>query len=256
MNGSSDSFVAWQWLANGAGSSNEDGSINTTATSANTTAGFSISKYDGSGSNATVGHGLGAVPKMIIVKERSDSRSWVVYHEGIGDAAKVIYLNQTAAAGTDATVWNSTAPTSTVFSVGTANGSNGSGNTYIAYAFAEIPAYSSIGSFTGNGSTDGPFVATGFKPSWLMIKRASGGTGNWDMFDNQRDPINVVDAVLDADANSAEATYSTIKIDFLGNGFKVRGTQTNINGSGSTYIYMAFAEHPFGGDGAAPATAR
>jgi hypothetical protein len=256
MNGSSDTFVAWQWLANGSGSSNEDGSINTTATSANTTAGFSISTYTGTGSNATVGHGLGAVPKMIIVKERSDSRSWVVYHEGIGDAAKVIYLNQTAAAGTDAAVWNSTAPTSTVFSVGTANGSNGSSNTYIAYCFAEIPGYSSIGSYTGNGSADGPMIYTsGMKPAWIIIKRAAGGTGNWDTFDIKRDPINPADAVLDADSNGAEASYSTIDIDFLSNGVKVRGTQSNINTSGSTYIYMAFG-NPYGGDGVAPATAR
>jgi len=257
FNGSGRTYVAWQWeTQGGAGSSNEDGSINTTTTSVNQTAGISLSTYTGTGSNATVGHGLGAVPKMIIVKERSDSRSWVVYHKGIGDAAKVIYLNQTAAAGTDAAVWNSTAPTSSVFSVGTANGSNGSSNTYVAYVFAEVPGYSSIGSYTGNGSTDGPFVYTGFRPAWLLVKRAVGGTGNWDIFDNKRDPFNVVDAVLDADNNTAETTYSTIKFDFLSNGFKVRGTQSNINASGSTYIYMAFAENPFGGDGAAPATAR
>ena len=127
---------------------------------------------------------------------------------------------------------------------------------YVAYCFTNVEGFSKFSNFTGNGDADGPFVATGFKPSWLMIKRASGGTGNWDIFDNKRDPINVVDAVLDADNSTAETTYSTIKLDFLSNGFKVRGTQSNINSSGDAFVYMAFAEHPFGGDGAAPATAR
>ena len=254
-NTSSATYVAWQWLANGAGSSNEDGTINTTATSVNTTAGFSISKYDGSGSNATVGHGLGIAPKMVIVKETTDSRSWVVYHEGIGDAAKVIYLNQNVAAGTDAAVWNSTAPTSTVFSVGTANGSNGSGNTYIAYAFAEIPGYSSFGSYTGNGSTDGPFIFTnGMTPKYVMIKRTN-STGFWDILDTTREPFNSVGNQIFADRSDAEASNDH-EMDFVSNGIKIRDTSTSVNASGSTYIYMAFAEHPFGGDGAAPATAR
>ncbi len=253
VNTSGNSMVAWQWLANGSGSSNTDGSINTTATSVNTTAGFSISKYDGSGSNATVGHGLGIAPKMVIVKELTDSRSWVVYHEGIGDAAKVIYLDQTAAAGTDATVWNSTAPTSTVFSVGTANGSNGSGNTYIAYAFAEIPGYSSIGSYEGNGSTDGTFVYTGFKPSFILTKNID-TTDQWGIRDAARNPFNVTDKLLNPNASTAETSSTTGYIDILSNGFKPRSSDSNINTQ--TIIYMAFAENPFGGDGVAPATAR
>ena len=257
LNTGTNTYVGWCWLAdNTTGSSNTDGSINTTATSVNTTAGFSISKYDGSGSNATVGHGLGIAPKMVIVKEMTDSRSWVVYHEGIGDAAKVFYLNQTAAAGTDATVWNSTAPTSTVFSVGTANGSNGSGNTYIAYAFAEIPGYSSIGSYTGNGSaTDGPFVYTGFKPAFVMFKVSSNAPTGWAIIDNKRsNPFNPTDGLLQPDQSGAEGT--TDKWDILSNGFKVRTTWPAVNGNGYTVTYMAFAEHPFGGDGVAPATAR
>ena len=254
-NTSSATYVGWQWKANGSGSSNTDGSITSTA-SANTTAGFSISKYDGSGSNATVGHGLGIAPKMVIAKELTDIRSWVVYHEGIGDAAKVIYLDQTAAAGTDATVWNSTAPTSTVFSVGTANGSNGSGNTYIAYCFAEIPGYSSFGSYTGNGSADGPFVYTGMTPEFVIIKR-SNTTENWIMLDNARSVYNPTNDVQYPNLAQIDNTNSTSTlVDNISNGFKVRGTNTNINASGSTYIYMAFAENPFGGDGVAPATAR
>ena len=254
LNNGTNTYVAWCWLAdNTTGSSNTDGSINTTATSVNTTAGFSISKYDGSGSNATVGHGLGIAPKMVIVKELTDSRSWVVYHEGIGDAAKVIYLDQTAAAGTDSAVWNSTAPTSTVFSVGTANGSNGSGNTYIAYAFAEIPGYSSFGSYTGNGSTDGTFVYTGFKPAFIMYKVTS-TTDSWEMYDTTRRTFNVYGTQLKANLSNAETDDT--RIDILSNGFKARSTNTAVNASGASYIYMAFAEHPFGGDGVAPATAR
>ena len=253
VNTNSENYVAWQWLANGAGSSNEDGSINTTATSVNTTAGFSISKYDGSGSNATVGHGLGIAPKMVIVKERTDSRSWVVYHEGIGDAAKVIYLDQSAAAGRDSSVWNSTAPTSTVFSVGTANGSNGSGNTYIAYCFAEIPNYSSIGSYEGNSSTDGTLVYTGFKPAFILTKNMD-TADQWGIRDATRNPFNVTDKLLNPNASTAETSATSGYIDILSNGFKPRSSDSNINTQ--TIIYMAFAEHPFGGDGVAPATAR
>jgi hypothetical protein len=251
FNGSSRTYVAWQWHTTGGTSgSNSDGSVTSTV-SANTTAGTSIVTYTGTGSGtSTVGHGLGITPSAIILKHRGRGQNWRVFHtsEGAGETG---FLNSTAAFSADPD--RISAVSSTTF---TAAANMNESADYIAYCFADVEGFSAFGSYTGNGSTDGPFVTTGAKPSWLMIKRASGGTGNWDMFDNQRDPINVVDAVLDADANSAEATYSTIKIDFLGNGFKVRGTQTNINGSGSTYIYMAFAEHPFGGDGAAPATAR
>jgi len=255
FNGSSRTYVAWQWKTQGsAGSSNTDGSINTITTSVNQTAGISINTYTGTGSNATVGHGLGAVPKMIIIKDTTNAESWIVYHEAVGNDGN-LYLNLTNAKATQA-VFQNTTPTSSVFSLGTVDGANKASAVHVAYCFAEVPGYSSIGSYTGNGSTDGPFVYTGFRPAWLLVKRAVGGTGNWDIFDNKRDPFNVVDAVLDADNNTAETTYSTIKFDFLSNGFKVRGTQSNINASGSTYIYMAFAENPFGGDGAAPATAR
>jgi hypothetical protein len=255
-NTSSATYVGWQWKANGSGSSNEDGSINTTATSVNTTAGFSISTYTGTGSNATVGHGLGIAPSFVLIKSRNDTHDWYVWTPALS-GTEFLVLNTTAAKGTASPeVWNSTAPTSSVVSLGTSIGVNRNTYNYVMYCFAEIPGYSSIGSYTGNGSTDGPFVYTGFKPAWLIVKRAVGGTGNWDMFDIKRDPINPADAVLDADSSGAEASYATIDFDFLSNGFKVRGTQSNINASGSTYIYMAFAENPFGGNGIAPATAR
>jgi len=161
-----------------------------------------------------------------------------------------------AATGVGVNTFNNTSPTSSVFSLGNDTNVNANGESHVAYCFAEIPGYSSIGSYTGNGSTDGPFVYTGFKPKWIMYKRTSGGTGNWDILDTDRDPINAADAVLSADTSTAETTYSDIKIDMLSNGYKIRGTQTNLNASGSSYIYMAFAENPFGGDGVAPATAR
>ena len=241
VNETGKNMVAWQWKANGSGSSNTDGSVTSTV-SAETTAGFSICKFNPGGNvNMTFGHGLGVAPRLVIVKNLEDATNWQVLHldQGVGNK---IFLNATNAAASDANMWQNTAPTSTVVSMGTAQTTN---EDVIAYCFAEIPSYSKISSYVGNGLTDGPFVATNFKPAWLLIKRATSGTGNWDIFDNQRDPINPADAVLDADANSAEATFSTIKIDLLSNGFKIRGTQSNINASGSTYIYMAFAETPF-----------
>jgi hypothetical protein len=261
-NTSSATYVGWQWKANGAGSSNTDGSITSTV-SANTTAGFSIVKYAGNLSttgSATVGHGLGTAPLVVISKSldstAGDSGGWSVQHTSL-PASNILRLNTTAATSDKSGNGTLSSPTSTVFYTNYTEGLNVTGNDYIAYCFAEIPGYSSFGSYTGNGSTDGPMIFTsGMKPAWLTVKRAVGGTGNWDMFDIKRDPINPADAVLDADSSGAEASYATIDFDFLSNGFKVRGTQSNINASGSTYIYMAFAENPFGGDGVAPATAR
>ena len=253
VNGGSDTFVAWQWAANGSGSSNEDGSINSTATSANTTAGFSIVKFVGNGtSGATVGHGLGAVPKMLILKDLGVAENWCIYHEAIGPTKFLFFTAD--AAFTASNRWNNTAPTSSVFSLGNETQVNASGRNYIVYAFAEIPGYSSIGSFIGNGSTDGPFMFTGFKPAFIIFKN-SGNANNWDMMDTQRSPINPVDQDLQPSTSSAESTPGN-QIDYLSNGFKLRTTTANLNNNGNTIIYMAFAENPFGGDGAAPGTAR
>ena len=212
--------------------------------SANTTSGFSIVSYTGTGANATVGHGLGVAPSMVICKQRNASRSWVVYHEGLTSAANVIYLDQTVAQGTDTTVWNSTDPTSTVFSVGSANGSNSSGNGMIAYCFAEVEGFSKIGSYTGNSSTDGAFVHTGFKPSMILWKQST-GANPWGIRDTARDPYNVAKAVLRPSGADAETTASSAYCDILSNGFKLRATDGFVNNSSSTYIYMAFAESPF-----------
>ena len=254
INGTSGAtFVAWGWAAgNSAGSSNSDGSITSTVT-ANTTAGFSIVKYTGTGSNATVGHGLGAVPKMILIKDTTNTESWIVYHEAVGNDGN-LYLNLTNAKATQA-VFQDTTPTSSVFSLGTTDGANKASGVHIAYCFAEIPAYSSFGGYTGNGSTDGPFVYTNFKPAVVMTKRTNAAS-DWKMWDNKRGPYNVNGVTLAANSGGAESTGTAQESDFLSNGFKIRGSDTETNGSGSTYIYMAFAENPFGGDGAAPATAR
>ena len=252
VNTSGNSMVAWQWLANGSGSSNTDGSITSTV-SANTTAGFSIVKYTGTGANATVGHGLGVVPKMILIKDTTNTESWIVYHEAVGNDGN-LYLNLTNAKATQA-VFQDTTPTSSVFSLGTTDGANKASGVHIAYCFAEIPGYSSIGSYTGNSSTDGPFVYTGFKPAFVLFKVSSNAPTGWVMLDNQRDTYNAVNHVLQPNESSAESSGSD-NWDILSNGFKVRTTWAAVNGSGYTVTYMAFAKHPFGGDGVAPATAR
>ena len=253
-NTSSATYVGWQWKANGAGSSNEDGSITSTV-SADTTSGFSIIRWSGTGANGTIGHGLGIQPSLYIVKNTATTNSWMV-GSTLYDNTKFLILNATDALDTAAAVWNSAYPTSSVVNLGSNVASNGSGtNNMICYAFAEIPGYSSIGSYTGNGSTDGPFVYTDFKPAFVMTKRTN-AAGDWKMWDNQRGPYNVNGLTLAANSSGSESSGVAQHSDFLSNGFKIRGNDTETNGSGSTYIYMAFAENPFGGDGVAPATAR
>ena len=253
---SGTTYVAWGWAANGAGSSNEDGSINTTATSANTTAGFSISTYTGTGSNATVGHGLGIAPSLVIIKSRNDTHDWYVRTPALS-GTEFLVLNTTAAKGTASPeVWNSTVPTSSVVSIGTSIGVNRSSYNYVMYAFAEIPGYSSVGSYKGNGSTNGSFVYTGFKPAYVLLKRIDAAQ-EWQVYDTQRDPFNVADHRLVPNTSGAESILTgDNNLDFLSNGFKLRQANGGMNASGSPYIYMAFAENPFGGDGVAPATAR
>ena len=253
LNTNTGTYVAWQWKANGAGSSNEDGSINTTATSANTTAGFSVSTFTGTGANATVGHGLGIAPSLVIIKSRNDTHDWYVRTPALS-GTEFLVLNTTAAKGTASPeVWNSTVPTSSVVNIGTSIGVNRNTYNYVMYCFAEIPGYSSFGSYTGNGSTDGAFVYTGFSPAFIMYKVTS-TTDSWEMYDTTRQTSNVYGTQLKANLSNAETDDT--RIDILSNGFKARSTNTAVNASGATYIYMAFAENPFGGEDIAPATAR
>ena len=252
---SSNNGVAWNWLASNTTASNTDGTITSTV-SANTTAGFSIVSYTGNGTaGATIGHGLGTTPSMIITKTRSITQNWFVYHKSLGET-KAIYLDLTNAPTTTSTAWNDTAPTSSVFSVGTEAGTNSSGATLIAYCFAEKKGYSKFGSYTGNGSADGTFVFCGFKPAFVMIKRTD-SADSWTIRDNKRDVDNVVTQILYPDLSSAEATAASNNyFDILSNGFKLRGNSGQINGSGGTYIYMAFAESPLVGTNNIPSTAR
>ena len=253
-NTSSSSYVCWHWGANGAGVSNTSGTITSTV-SANTTSGFSIVSYTGTGATATVGHGLGVAPSMIIVKQRDTTRDWVVGHNGIG-WTKYLYLNsdQASAVGN---FFNDTNPSSTVFNVVNDGGVNASGGSYIAYCFAQVKGYSKFGSYTGNGSTDGTFVYTGFMPKFIMIKKTDSAGNPWAIYDTVRDTNNPNTFLLRANASNADADDSGYSDhDHLSNGFKLRQTWSGINASGGTYIYMAFAENPFVSSKGIPTTAR
>jgi len=239
-----DAQVAWQWQAGqGSTSSNTSGSITSTV-SVNTTAGFSIVTYTGNNTASTVGHGLGVGPKMIIVKSRSATNPWPIYHADLG-VQRYIFLNATDAAYNNlANYWGSTAPSSTTFGIGAYGGINANAATYVAYCWAEIAGFSRFGSYTGNGSADGPFVATNFAPKFVMIKRTD-AANDWNMYDSRIGAYNVITDLLKANTSAAQTNYYTYGIDFLSNGFKLRETDTGQNASGGTYIFMAFASNPF-----------
>jgi hypothetical protein len=231
-------YVAWQWDAGTTTVTNTAGSISAQVR-ANPTAGFSVVTYTGTGSVSTIGHGLGVAPSMIIVKRRSATENWAGYHASLG-ATKAIFLNLTLAALTDS-IWDNTTPTSTVFTTSGGVIVNGSGSTYVAYCWAAVPGYSAFGSYTGNGSTDGTFVYTGFRPEFVMVKR-SDATDVWLILDAARDTYNVVGNLLQPQSSDADQFVAIF--DFLSNGFKLRASG-NPNNSGGTFIYMAFAENPF-----------
>ena len=251
-----NTFVGWGWKANGAGSANTDGAVSTTV-SVNTTAGFSIVKYTGTGTTTNFGHGLGVKPNVILIKSLS-TNDWVMNGDFLGSTTwqHKIILNTTAAKAT-ANNFNDQAPTNSVFYLNSAHGTtNGSGTEYIAYCFAEKTGYSKFGSYVGNGNADGTFVYTGFKPAFIMYKKSS-GTGRWTMEDNKRDPFNVATHGLAANGSSAENTGSNYwDVDLLSNGFKFRTTEQETNQSGQTFIYMAFGAAPLVGSNNVPCTAR
>jgi len=246
QNGST--YVGWQWKAGaGSTSSNTSGSITSTV-SVNATAGFSIVSYTGNGSSgATIGHGLGVAPKMVIAKlVNSAGFQWSVYHASLSSASSYIYLNSTAAQATDATYWG-TAPTSSVFTVGTNANTNNNTSPFIAYCFAPVAGYSAFGSYTGNGSTtDGPFVYFGFRPRFILFKRTD-VANDWVIHDSSLNTYNIVDDFLKPNLSNAEGTYATSGhgVDFLSSGMKLRTDSAQINASAGTYIYAAFAENPF-----------
>ena len=242
VNKSGQNFVAWCWDAgSGSPASNTDGSITSTV-KANQAKGFSIVSYTGTGSNATVGHGLSVAPSMIIVKNRSSASNWYVGHDGVDATSPWNYrmiLQDTDARANDGAAWNDTAPTSSVFSIGTSGATNGSGNAMIAYCFSEVAGYSKIGSYTGNGSSTGPVITTGFRPAFVMFKVTS-TTASWVINDSIRNPYNTADKYLIPNNSNAEGTLATV--DFTSNGFQLRTADSSWNQSGQTYIYMAFAD--------------
>ena len=251
VNGNTNTFASWNWLAGGTASSNTNGSI-TSSVSANTTAGFSIVSYTGTGSNATVGHGLGVAPKVLILKSRTRSDGqWTVGSDMLG-WSKFLFLDATSAEQTF-NLYQNTAPTSSVFYLSGDGGVNQSSGSMIGYAFAEKKGYSKFGSYTGNGNADGPFVYTGFRPAWVLVKLSS-GVDDWQILDNKRSPHNIVGGYLRP--NSSSVTVDNDVIDFTSVGFKLRTSAGSWNPSGGTFIYMAFAESPLVNSNGVPATAR
>ena len=253
-------YISWNWLAdNTSGSSNTDGTITSTV-AANTDAGFSIVKWTGTGANGTVGHGLSSAPKFLVVKRYdSGTTNWVAWHQGLTSGDYYINFNLTDAQASNSVVWNSTIPTSSVFSVGTNIYTNPSGGSQIAYCFSEVKGYSKFGSYTGNGSTDGTFIYTGFKPAFIIMKEYTHATQGWCMKTSASNGItgNPNDYFIKVDTADAENNFSTtFKIDFLSNGIKLRTTDGIMNRDGRGFIYMCFADQTLVGTNNVCATAR
>jgi len=256
INENNDPHVSWNWKAGTAfsndASSTSVGSIDS-AGSVSTTAGFSIISYTGTGSVATVAHGLGVVPEMIWFKNLTTDSNWLVYHKALGNTNNM-YLDAVNATHDRADTFNDTSPTTAVFTVGTAD-LNTDGNSIIAYCFADVKGYLKIGSYEGNANADGTFIYTGFKPAWVMTKSMD-STSNWEIKDSTRSPFNTIDDYIKANASAGEDTgVATHAMDFLSNGFKHKGSNDEVNG-GETYIFIAFAEQPFVTSTGVPATAR
>ena len=257
-NKSGSNYASWCWRGSDSSAvSNTNGSITSTV-SANTTSGFSIVSYTGDGvNNRTVGHGLGATPKFIIIKNRDNGTAyWSVINPRSTSTTNtnILYLNRTDAEADDTNIMGTNLPNSTTFGIGDYTGVNVNGNKHIAYCFAEVKGFSKFGSYTGNGNADGTFVYTGFKPAWIMVKGSSFAGDNWNIRDNQRTPINPANKNLLANDSRAEEPYYAT--DLLSNGFKARTSEAGHNSSGQTYIYMAFAENPFCSSKGIPTTAR
>jgi hypothetical protein len=243
INTANRDLVVWCWRA-GAGttSTNTNGSI-TSVVSVNQDAGFSIVSYTGTGSAGTVGHGLGKAPSFIIIKRRSGISDWAVYHKTIGTTGALL-LNSTSATDTNRLpYWNDTVPTITTLGLGNGNNVNASSSNYIAYCWAEIEGFSKFGSYVGNGNADGPFIWTGFLPAWIMIKRTA-GAADWVIHDSSRTSTNPSDTILRPNTSDIDLTASSLNIDFLSNGFKIRNTNASYNNA-ETYIFAAFAQSPF-----------
>ena len=252
-------YVAWGWKCNGGTEENavtESGNNPGNNRQTNTTAGFSIIKYVGTGAAGTIAHGLGATPGFIIHKSRDGgTENWACFHEGLGET-HAIDINRDVVAQDNANAFNDTAPTSSVWTVNTDSAINEDGDNCIAYVWTPIQGYSKFGKYTGNGNTDGTFVYTGFKPAWILLTKTN-STANWQIRDNERDSYNEdSDEILFSDLTGSTTTSTNNICDFLSNGFKLRGSGGDHNGSGDTFVYIAFAEHPFVSSKGVPTTAR
>jgi hypothetical protein len=258
VNQSAATLVAWNWLGANTTVSNTSGTLTSTV-SANPTAGFSIVSYTGDGvNNRTVGHGLGATPKFIIIKNRSAGTAfWSVINSRSTSTSdtNILYLNRTDAEADDTNIMGTNLPNSTTFGIGDYAGVNVNAQNFIAYCFAPIKGYSAMGQYTGNGSADGTFVYTGFKPAFLIIKESSAAGAQWYMYDNKTAPFNLVNANLFPNLNNGTNSGNN-QVDFYSNGFKMRSSNTDTNNSGNTYIYITFAENPFVSSTQIPTTAR
>lgn len=237
-NVSGHTYVAWNWKANGSGVSNTDGSITSTV-SANTTSGFSIVSYTGTGASATVGHGLGVTPDLLIIKNRGNTRNWAVWHSALG-GDNLVTLNTSGAVLNNSVYWGGGNHTSTTFEVNTSTLNNENTYDHIAYCFHSVDGFSKFGSYTGNGSADGPFVYTGFRPAFVMVKRTD-STANWQIYDTARDLFNSAGLSLAPNGTAAESDGGE-DLDILSNGFKARDTAGARNANGGTYIFMAFSD--------------
>ncbi len=235
VNGSGNSLVAYCWKESA-------------------TAGFDIVTYTGNETNRTISHSLSAKPRVIICKGRSVASNWTTQHGSYG-AEKQFQLQETDAVADHATTWNDTEPTTSVFSVGTGTACNDNGETFVAYLFAEKQGFSKFGSYVGNANTDGTFIYTGFSPAWILHKRAS-DTGDWRVWNNKSEGFNPNPHALFPNTDATEYNTSNLHIDFLSNGFKFRTSDSNVNTSGETYVYMAFAEAPFVNSNGVPCNAR
>ena len=243
VNTNGENFVSWNWKAGGSASSNSEGSI-TSSVSANTDAGFSIVTYTGTGSNATVGHGLSKTPEWVSVKSRDSALSWYIYVPNNMTTNKVLAYNATNAEFSSAGAFIEGDFNATTFGIGTETPTNKGSDDFVAYCFHSVEGYSKVGKFTGNGNDSGPFVYTGFRPAWVMTKRID-ATNDWHIMDDQRNPINVMDGLLFPNLTNAESSDAAYNRDFLSNGFKIRGSEAYVNASGGTFIYLAFAHSPY-----------
>jgi hypothetical protein len=254
INQSSQTFVSWNWKAGGSASNNTDGN-KTISLSVNTTAGFSVGTYAGTGQDSTIGHGLGAVPDWLMIKNRSSgSRKWQLWHNGLTGTNKYLAIDRSDAELTDTASWDNTAHSNTVWNTYGSGEANQNGENFVCYAWTSIQGFSKFGSYTGNANADGPFIYTGFKPAWIMTKQINGGS-SWIVHDNKRDPINTVTEYFTVEENDAAGTLAN-SYDLCSNGFKVRTSNGDRNSNGDTFAYWAFAESPLVNSEGIPNNAR